>query len=271
MAFLKLPAGRLRVYLAADNVGAVLERGWLRRRVECASAQVAPDEAGAQPWAPAVRALAELIAGRGWRGMAIDVALSSEFVRFALVPGIRRQLSSLEMQGLAQGMFTRVLGETASDWSVRYCATDRATLLGAAAQKPLLAALEDSARACHCTLRSVSPLWSCVANQQRARLGRRSAWLVLAEPRATAYGLLERGRWRVVRAKALDLGQGLNVARLVERESRYLGTGTRDAVVAGEPQEGAFPPDWKVERVPLALARFGALPADCRPASLAGT
>jgi len=45
-------------------------------------------QVGLQPWAPALRALSELITNRGWRGMPIDVAVSSEFVRFALVPGI---------------------------------------------------------------------------------------------------------------------------------------------------------------------------------------
>jgi hypothetical protein len=270
MAYLKLPGGRLRVYLAAELASIVCERGWLRRRVECASAGALPDEAGAQPWAPALRALSELITNRGWRGMPIDVAVSSEFVRFALVPGIQRQLSSLELQGLAHGMFARVLGEAAADWSVRFCAADRSTVLGAAMEKSLLAALEDLARACSCTLRSVSPLWSCAANQQHSRLARRAAWLVLAEPRAAAYGLLEQGRWRMVRAKALDAGHGLDVTQLIERESRYLGTDTRDVIVVGDSQVGEFSSDWKVERAPFALARFGALPAECRPAALAG-
>src|SRR6185295_339898 len=107
MTFFKLSGGRLRIYLAAELAAIVCERGWLRPRVECASAGVLPDEAGAQRWAPAVRALSELITNRGWRGMTIDVAVSSEFVRFALVPGIQRQLSSLELQGLAHGMFAR--------------------------------------------------------------------------------------------------------------------------------------------------------------------
>ena len=270
MAFLMLSRGRLRVYLAADHVGVVREPGLLRRRVECASAYVTPDDTGAQPWAPAVRALAELIASRGWRGLPIDVAVSSEFVRFALASGIRRQLSSVELQGLMHGMFSRVLGEAASDWSVRYCAADRSTLLGAATEKPLLAALEDLARACNGVLRSVSPLWSCAVNQQRRRLARRSAWLVLAESRAAAFGLLERGHWRALRAKALDAGRGLGVARLLERESRYLGATTREIVLLGEAQGAGFPPDWKVERVPLAPGRLGALPAECRPAALAG-
>lgn len=271
MAFLKLSDGRLRVYLAADHVGVVRERGLLRRRVECASVRVAPDAAAAPPWEPAVRALAELVASRGWRGLPIDVAVSSEFVRFALVPGIHRQLSSVEMQGLAHGMFARMLGEAAADWGVRYCATDRSTVLGAAVEKSLFAALEDLARTCHGKLRSVSPLWSCVANRQRTRLARRSAWLVLAESRAAAYGLLERGRWRVVRAKALDVGQGLNVTRLIERESRYLGTGTRDVIVAGEAEGVGFPAGWKVEHIALTPAGFGVLPAECRPAALAGS
>jgi len=270
MAFLKLSGGRLRVYLAADQVGVVREPGLLRRRVECASVRVAPDDAAVPPWQSAVRALAELIASRGWRGLPIEVAVSSEFVRIALVSGIRRHLSATELQGLAHGMFARVLGESAADWNVRYCAGDRSTVLAAATEKSLISALEDLARACAGSLRSVSPLWSCAVNGQRARLARRSAWLVLAESRSAAFGLLERGRWRAMRTKALDVGRGLGVARALERESRYLGANTRDVIVVGEPQSEGFSADWKVERVPFALARFGALPPECRPAALAG-
>jgi hypothetical protein len=271
MAFLKrFGGGRVRAYLAADRVAAVRERGVLRRRVECAWTQVAPDAPEEAVWAPALRALSGLIADRGWRGLPIDVAVSSEFVRLALIPGIRGQLSTVEIQGLAHGVFGKVLGDAAADWGVRYCAADRSTVLGAAAEKSLLAALHDLARVGKGALRSIAPLWSCAVNWQRPRLRRRSAWLVLAEPRAAAYGLLERGQWRVVRAKALDAGRGIGVARLLERESRFLGTATRDVVVLGNPVGEPFAPDWKVEQVPVALARFGALPAECRPAALAG-
>jgi hypothetical protein len=272
MPFLKrFGGGRVRAYLAADRVAAVREHGLLRRRVECAWAQVTPDETGAPPWAPALQSLSGLIADRGWRGLPIDVAVSSEFVRLALIPGIRGQLTTLEIQGLAHGVFGKVLGEAAADWSVRYCAAGRSTVLGAAAEKSLLAALADFARSSKGALRSVAPLWSCAVNWQRFRLRRRSAWLVLAESRAAAYGLLDRGHWRVVRAKSLDAGRGIGVARLLERESRYLGTATRDVIVVGDPPAGEpFAPGWKVEPVPVALARLGVLPAECRPAALAG-
>lgn len=271
MAFLtRFGGGRVRAYLAADRVAAVRERGLLRRRVECASAQVPPDDPASEPWAPALRALSGLIADRGWRGLPIDVAVSSEFVRLALIPGIRAQLSMLEIQGLMHGVFGKVLGDAAPGWSVRYCAADRSTVLGAAMEKSLLTGLGDLARTGKGALRSIAPLWSCAVNWQRARLRRRSAWLVLAESRAAAYGLLERGHWRVIRAKALDSGRGIGVARLLEREGRYLGTATRDVVFLGDPAGESFAPDWKVEHVPVALARFGVLPMECRPAALAG-
>jgi len=270
MALLKLFGGRLRVYLAADQVGVVREPGLLRGRVECASVRVAPDDAAAPSWKPAVSALAELIASRGWRGLPIEVAVSSEFVRIALVTGIRRQLSATELQGLAHGMFARVLGDSVADWNVRYCAGDRETVLAAATEKSLVSALEDLARACAGSLRSVSPLWSCAVNGQRARLAHRSAWLVLAESRAAAFGLLERGSWKAMRIKSLDTGRGLGVAPALERESRFLGTQVRDVIVVGEPQSEGFSADWKVEHAPFALTRFGALPPECRPAALAG-
>jgi hypothetical protein len=271
MTYLKFSATRLRACLAADHVGVICERGLLRRRTECASARVRPAEAGALPWATAVHALGELIADRGWRGSTMDVALSSEWVRFALVPGIRRHLTSSEMQGLAHGIFARLLGEAAPAWDVRYCVADRSTVLGAAVEKALLEALEDMARNHRCTLRSVSPLWLCAANRRRRRLARRSEWLVLAEARAVAYGLIERGTWRVVRARAVDAsGQGAGVAQWLERENRNLGTTVRNVVFAGESREEELPAEWKVERMPFAAPRLGALPPECRPAALAG-
>src|SRR5450759_4418392 len=129
MNLIKLPGKRIRVFLAADRVGVVCERGLLRPRVECASAQVESAEAGAEPWSPALAALAELFSNRAWRGLPIDIALSSEFVRFALVPGINRRLSSVELQGLAQSMLVRVLGDSAPAWAVRCCAADPSSVL----------------------------------------------------------------------------------------------------------------------------------------------
>ena len=270
MNLIKLPGKRMRVFLAADRVGTICERGLLRPRVECASAEVEPGEPGAEPWAPALAALTELFASRAWHGLPIDIALSSEFVRFALVPGINRRLSSAELQGLAQSMLARVLGDSAPAWAVRYCAADASSVLAAATEKSLLAALEDFARSVKCTLRSVSPAWSCAVNLQRRRLARRTAWLVLAEPRFSAFGLIENGRWRTVRAKALDAEQGSDVARLIERESRVLGAETREVIVLGESAGEQFGPEWKVERAPAASARLGAMPVECRPAMLAG-
>ena len=270
MNFLMQSRGRLRVYLSADHVGVVREHGWIRRRVECAATRVALDDAAAPSWAPAVRALAELIASRGWGGLPMEVAVSSEFVHLALVTDIRRHLSAPEMQGLAQGMFTRVLGESAPAWDVRYGAADASTVVAAATEKALVAELESAARACKGALRSLTPLWSCAVNGQRARLARRSAWLVLTESRAAAFGLLERGRWRAMRTRALDAARGIGVAQALERECRYHGSDTRDVIVVGEHQDMGLPAGWKVEHLPLAPARFGALPVECRPAALAG-
>ena len=272
MAFLKrFGGGRVRAYLGADCVGVVRDHGLLRRGVECASARVDTVAAGGvQPWAPAVQALSGIISDRGWRNLPVDVAVSSEFVRLALIPGIRNQLSTQEIQGLAHGVFAKVLGESAAEWNVRYCAADRTALLGAATENSLLSSLQDLVRACGGVLRSVSPLWSCAANWQRSKLARRSAWLVLAESRSVAYGLLERGQWRAVRAKSLDVEDDAGVARLLERESRYLGSETRDVMLVGEAGSGTFGPDWKIESVPFVFPRFGALPADCRTAALAG-
>ena len=216
-------------------------------------------------------ALGELISKRGWGELPIDVAVSNEFVRFALVPGIKAHLSTLQMQGLAHSMFAPVLGESTADWTVRYCAVDGTTVLASAVEKSLLSALEDLARTSRCVLRSVTPLWSCAANSQHARLARRSVWLVLAETRAAAFGLIEQGRWRTVRAKALDAGQGVDIARLLERESRLLGSATREVICIGEPGVEAFPAGWNVAYAKLVPARFGGLSAECQPAALAGT
>ena len=268
---MKFSTKHLRVYLAADSVAVVCRWGLVRREVKCASTKVTLDEAAPQPWAPALRALGELLEREDWHGVSIDIALSSEFVRLALVQGIAQNLSSQEMRGLAQGMFARVLGDAAGAWNLRYCAADRSAVLAAATEKPMLAALEDLARARHCTLRSVSPLWSCAVNRQRKRLARRSAWLVVAEPRAVAFGLMERGHWRTMRAKPLDAVRGLGVARLIERESRFLGTETRDLIFVGHAPEGErYSPDWKVEELPIADTALGAVPAACLPAVLAG-
>ncbi|MFM9967931.1 MAG: hypothetical protein ACKVQK_05975 [Burkholderiales bacterium] len=262
---------RLRVYFAADTVSAVSERGWLRREVKCAALPVEHSEAGQAVWVPALAALGALIDNQGFAGSRVDIALSSEFAHLALVPQIQQGLTSLEMQGLAHSLFARVLGDGSAGWTVRYCAADRSALLASATQTPLLAALADVARARHCTLRSVAPLWCCAINRERQRLSRRSIWVVVAESRAVAFGLVERGQWRGIRAKRLDLERGVCASKLIERESRILDTPTRELMYFGDASAGEpYASDWKLEEMSTAEARLGALPAACQPAALAG-
>jgi hypothetical protein len=254
--------------LAADRVAAVASRGLVPRRIECAAARF-DAEYGAQAWIPAVRKLGDLLAERGWQGSSLDVVLSSEFVRVSLVSGIWRNLGSQELEGLAHGVVSRLLGERAQDWAIRYCAADRTSLFAAAMEKSLLEALSEAAGAAGARLRTVSPLWSCAINHHRRRLARRSGWVVLAEPRAVSFGLLERGRWRAVRARALDRERGLTAAQLVERECRYLGDETRDIVLIGvDAADADFTGKWNVER--LARRHASVMPADCLPAAFAG-
>ena len=268
---MKFSGARLRVYFAADTVSAVWQRGFVRREVKCTAAPVMRDQTSTEAWAPALRELGKLFASQGWHGMPVDIAVSSEFIHLALVPQIKQNLSSLEMQGLAHGMFARVLGEAAAGWSIRYCSAGRTAVLAAATASPMLAELEDLARANQCSLRSVTPLWSCAVNRQRKHLARRSAWFVVAEPRAVAYGLMEMGQWRSLRARPLDPERGLGVARLIERESRYLGAETRDLVfICGAPSGEPFTNQWKIDTLPPADAALGALPDACRPAGMAG-
>ena len=271
MALLRQSAGRVRAYLASSAVAALCERGWLRRRVECASAPVVAESPGGKPWVVAVEALQRLIGEKGWGKRPLDVALSSEFVRFALIPGVRRQLSPVELQGLTAGLFSKVFGESAGEWHLRYCACDRTTLLAAAVEKDLVEALEDVASDVGCTLRSVNPVWTGFINAEHRRLARRSAWLVMAEPRAAVVGLIEGGHWKSLRTRVREPGQVEDLAQLLEREYRYLGSTVRDVILVGDAADHPLPSDWKVERFPLAAKRFGVMPAECRPAAFAGT
>lgn len=268
MVLLRQSSGRIRAYLATDRAAAVLERGWPRRRVECAAVPVVPEGPETNPWGGAVHALKRLIVEKNWGRRPIDVALSSEFVRFALIPGVRRQLSKIELQGLTAGLFSKLFGDAAGDWHLRYSACDRTTLIAAAVEKGLVAALEDVARDVACPLRSVTPLWSNLVNAEHRRVSRRSAWIVFAEPRAVVVGLMEGGTWRSLRTRARDPGDQADIGRLLEREFRHLGTGVRDVVLMGEAAD--LPAEWKVERLALVAKRFGVMPAECRPAAFAG-
>ena len=213
-----------------------------------------------------------MVLARQWTGLPIDIAVSGEFVRFALVPGINLNLSSSRLQGLVDSRFARIIGESMNAWSIRYCAQDKSTVLAAAIRKPLQDGLEQVARECRLKLRSVAPLWSCAINHRHAQFTGQSGWLVLTEARTATFGLIEDGKWVSLRTRMLDLAQASTVSSLLERERRSVGSAQHEVSVVGDvPGKGVdLGADWHL-RYPLPAApQTMALPAACRAAAVAG-
>jgi len=262
----------LQAYVAADGAALVHRAGRLRPRVEGVDEQVQPDDGDSQPWEAALQALRRLVAANGRTGLPLDVVVSSEFVRFALIPGIHLNLSSTQLQALVNSRVARILGESMSSWNLRYCALDSSTLLAAAIRTPLLADLARLAGECRLKLRSVSPLWSCAINRRHAQFTGESGWLVLAESRAATFGLIENGKWVCLRTRMLDPEQSSGLMPLLERERRNVGSGLSDiSLVADVPGKGlALEGDWSL-RYPLpASPRAMNLSPACHAAAMAG-
>jgi len=123
----------------------------------------------------------------GWTRADVTVVASNRLVRYVVVPRTAGVSGDAEELGLARHQFTRVHGERARDWDVRY---SRETGLASAVDKGLIDDLGKVAR-----VRSLQPYLMAAFNRLRARVPKEGAWIVLREPEATCVALYTKGGW----------------------------------------------------------------------------
>jgi hypothetical protein len=123
----------------------------------------------------------------GWTRADVTVVASNRLVRYVVVPRTAGVSGDAEELGLARHHFTRVHGERARDWDVRY---SRETGLASALDKELIDGLRRAVK-----LKSLQPYLMAAFNGLRARIPKEGAWIVLPEAQATCVALYSNGAW----------------------------------------------------------------------------
>jgi hypothetical protein len=131
----------------------------------------------------------------------VDVVLSNELVRFAVLPWVAGLDGADERDGLARNAFTQAHGTAAEAWALRF--SDQAwgaPLLASAVDAALLAALRDRLAARGLRLGSVQPLFAWTFNRWRTQIAETGFWFVAAEPRRLCIARHGAGGWESVRS-----------------------------------------------------------------------
>jgi hypothetical protein len=128
----------------------------------------------------------------GWARADVTVVASNRLVRYVVVPRTAGVSGDAEELGLARHQFTRVHGERARDWDVRY---SRETGLASAVDQGLIETLKQVISQEKRKLGSLQPYLMAAFNRLRARVPKEGAWIVLQEPEATCVALYTKGGW----------------------------------------------------------------------------
>jgi hypothetical protein len=137
------------------------------------------------------------------RGMARELdlkrvrfVLSSQFVRYAVLPAQTGIVSGRDWQALSEHHLRKLYGAVADHWEVRVALQGHAEpAVACAVDRALIAALEDVAQAARWQLHGIEPALMAVFNQHR-RVLPASHWLLLAEPQRLLLAEVADGIWQ---------------------------------------------------------------------------
>lgn len=192
---------RLVVGLAPERLDAVRLGFWRRRRLAERSVPLSPVTAGT-PWLAGIEALELLLDEPAWQARTLTVALSSHYVRYAVLPR-GKQLATGEQNDLARVIFRKLFGELASAWEFRISPGDGDLALASAVPSALLAALRTACEG-RITLGSVQPGLMSVFNRVRPAIGRHAGTLALVEPGRITLATLGNSGWQAVSSRAWE-------------------------------------------------------------------
>lgn len=216
----------LRIMLCADRLHAMrigrrmTGRGmssYVAARMTIASG---PAGNGETIWAPAVRALEELLPAMEKMRVRASLILSNRFVRYAVIPGSDALSSLGEEQVYAQQCFKRVYGAAAASWDIRVDAgPPYLARMASAVDAPLLEALRSACARNGIPLKSIQPHLMTVYNACRTALRNRCGWFALLEPGFLCLARLHNARWSSVRMMRVGRDWRAALPRILEREA----------------------------------------------------
>lgn len=183
-------------------------------------------------WQAALAALErlfeQLFEQRPVRGAALSVAVSSEWLRFVLVPQREELRSKTERLEYARHLFATRFGAEAEGWEVRLIeGTAPGARLACAMPPGLIADLQALCARAGVTLRRVEPLAIALFNAHDAPLSTGRHWFVVPEAGAAFVALLDGGAWQGVAVRRAAIGLPADLAGLLEAEHQFLGVEER--------------------------------------------
>ena len=215
---------RVRVGLAPDRVVLAEYGGGLKASLTRAEALFVEPRPDAPRWRAAVDSLSSALASSEAGRPALTVILSSQLVRYAVLPWNPGLKGEEDWLAYARHRLQSVHGASTEDWDVRVCATaPHGPRLVSATDRALLEALDAAAAAAGGTLESVQPYLMAAFNHAGPIPGDSTFWLVLEEPGRLTLALIQDGSWRSVRSRRVDARWREELPAILERESAALG------------------------------------------------
>jgi hypothetical protein len=225
--------------------------------VECAAG-------GTPAWAAAADALASLLSTPQRGGGALTVVLSSQFVRFRLVPWSDAIGTPDELEAYARVCFEEVYGAASGNWALRLSAeATGCPRLAAAIEQGLLERLQAIASAAELRLVSVQPYLMAAFNRLGGTLRGGDFVFVLAEPERSTLLVARAGRWVGVSSNAGgDSDDALSALIARESELQAAAGEALPAVYVHAPGRADCAPRAGNGAAPVTLALAGASSAD---------
>ena len=188
-----------------------------------------------------VRPLTSQTTSRSWEGLLTELAgmaaqldlrqvrfvLSSQFVRYAVLPWQPGVLSSQDWRALGEHQMRKVFGVAADAWEIRVAPQAYAeSAVVCAVDRLLLTRLEEIAAQHRWTIHGVEPALMAVFNRYRNEMASGDFWLLLAEPKRLVLAEVSQGQWRRFSVSSPPVGQGREEClAMVERAVRLEGKG----------------------------------------------
>ena len=164
----------------------------------------------------------------GWPRADVSIVASNRLVRYVVVPPTAGVSGEAEELALARHHFTRVYGERAREWDVRFSKLG----LASAVDHALIDALKEDLKPHR--LVSFQPYLMASFNRLRKRVPRGGAWIVLPEPEATCVALFAKGAWAGVSVSRATSDEAL------ERERVRMGGAHAPRTVLTAPSGDAY-------------------------------
>lgn len=194
----------LHVGLAAERLVLAEVSGAWRRRVTACDSLKGLEAPEAEPWRPAVAALAGRLGKQRGTGAALRVVLSGRMVRWQLLPWRPELANPREFAAYAALRFRETFGGVADAWRILPAPQPPGGAAPACAvDAGLLDALRGACEGAGLRLVEVTPYFASAFDHWRAVLGGKTAWFGLLESDCLSLGLLRGGRWAALRAQRL--------------------------------------------------------------------